>query len=78
MQEKSKSIDENDLKPGFWTIVASTLAAFIGVESNSNRIRDFKYGNIYSFIIAGIIFTIVFIICVISIVKVVVSNSGFQ
>tara|TARA_B110000444_G_scaffold197830_1_gene188828 strand:+ start:3816 stop:4043 length:228 start_codon:yes stop_codon:yes gene_type:complete len=75
MQEE---VDKNDSKPRFWTIVASTLAAFIGVQSNSNRIRDFKYGNIYSFIIAGIIFTIFFIICVVSIVQAVLNNSGFQ
>ena len=79
MAAKNKeTIDKINSKPSFWSIVASTLAAFIGVQSNPNRVRDFKYGNIYSFIVAGLIFTIVFIICVISAVNTVLSTSGMQ
>ena len=61
-------------KPGFWQIVFSTLAAFIGVQSNKNRERDFKHGNIYVFIVAGIIFTTLFIVVVISVVRLVIGN----
>lgn len=74
MQKKREGFNEVQSKPNFWTIVLSTLAAFIGVQSNRNRARDFKYGNIYSFIIAGVIFTIIFIICVTSVVRSVLNN----
>jgi hypothetical protein len=66
--------DEN--KPNFWQIVFSTLAAFFGVQSNKNRERDFKYGNIYVYIVSGLIFTIVFIFTVSSVVKLVLHNAG--
>jgi len=74
MQNKREKFNKVQRKSNFWTIVLSTLAAFIGVQSNRNRARDFKYGNIYSFIIAGVIFTIIFIICVTSVVRSVLNN----
>ncbi|MFT7300633.1 MAG: hypothetical protein ACI89Z_001094, partial [Porticoccus sp.] len=58
-QDINKSNDEK--KPNFWQIVLSTLAAFLGVQSNKNRERDFKYGNIYVYIVSGLIFTTIFI-----------------
>lgn len=67
---------EDEKKPNFWQIVFSTLAAFLGVQSNKNRERDFKYGNIYVYIVSGLIFTIIFIFTVISVVKLVLHNTG--
>ncbi|WP_461515980.1 DUF2970 domain-containing protein [Porticoccus sp.] len=69
--------DQDDgQKPGFWQIVFSTLAAFLGVQSNKNRERDFKHGNIYVYIVSGLIFTVVFIFCVITVVRLVLKSSG--
>ncbi len=76
MLKKDPTLDQADEKPNFWAIVASTLAAFIGVQSNRNRIRDFKYGNIYSFIVSGLVFTVIFIFCITSVVKWVLNSSG--
>ena len=76
MQKKSDYHNKNTLKPNFWTIVLSILAAFIGVQSDKNRARDFKHGNIYNFIIAGIIFTIIFIIFVTTVVSSVINNQN--
>ncbi|MDX2349883.1 MAG: DUF2970 domain-containing protein [Porticoccus sp.] len=70
----NKPEDEN--KPNFWQIVFSTLAAFFGIQSNKNRERDFKYGNIYVYIVSGLIFTIIFIFTVVSVVKLVLHNTG--
>lgn len=61
-------------KPTFWQIVMSTLAAAFGVQSNKNRERDFTGGNIYTYIAAGIIFTVAFVIIMIIIVKTVLAN----
>ena len=61
----------NDLKPKFWSIVGSTLAAAFGVQSSKNRERDFQHGNIWIYIAAGIIFTTLFVFSVIGVVKLV-------
>lgn len=50
-----------DNKPGIIQIALSTIAAAFGVQSNKNRERDFSGGNIYSYIIAGVIFTALFV-----------------
>ncbi len=48
-------------KPGFWAVVTSTLAAAFGVQSRRAQERDFQHGNIWSYIIAGVAFTLLFI-----------------
>lgn len=70
MEREEKSVQ----KPTFWQIVASTLAAAFGVQSSKNRERDFTGGNIYTYIAAGVIFTVVFVIVMVIIVKTVLSN----
>ena len=50
-------------------MVLSTLAAAIGVQSKGNQERDFQHGNIWVFIAAGIIFTLLFILTVYAVVK---------
>jgi hypothetical protein len=65
---------ETAKKPTFWQIVASTLAAAFGVQSSKNRERDFTGGNIYTYIAAGVIFTVIFVVTIILVVKTVLSN----
>ncbi len=65
-----------DSKPGFWAIVASTLAAAFGVQSNKNRERDFKHGNFWVFVAAGLIFTLLFIATVMTIVRLVLRGAA--
>ncbi len=67
---------DNHKKPNFWQIVLSTLAAFLGVQSSKNRERDFKHGNIYVYVVSGLIFTIIFIFTVVSVVRLVLHNAG--
>ena len=47
--------------PNLLQVVGSVLAAGFGVQSRKNRERDFKQGNLKTFVIAGIIFTALFI-----------------
>ncbi|WP_460227840.1 DUF2970 domain-containing protein [Aurantivibrio infirmus] len=56
-------------KPNFFQIVLSTLAAAFGVQSKKNLERDTKHGNISHYIVAGIIFMILFVLTVSFIVK---------
>lgn len=58
-------------KPGFFSIVRSTLAAAIGVQSSKNRERDFAQGSPLPYIAAGIIFTVLFILTVVTVVHLV-------
>lgn len=75
MNEKTKPTESQE-KPGFIDIVKSTLAGAVGVQSTSNRERDFKHGSIKTFAIAGIIFTVLFIGAVVGVVKLVLSQLG--
>ena len=61
-------------KPGFFTVLLSTAAAAFGVQSQRNRERDFKHGNIWVFAVAGIVFTILFILIVFAVVQGVLST----
>ena len=57
----------------FKQIFQSTLAAAFGVQSHKNRVHDFEEGNAGWFILAGIIFTVVFIFTVLTVVNLVVA-----
>ena len=57
----------------FKQILQSTLAAAFGVQSHKNSVQDFEEGNAGWFILAGIIFTVVFISIVLTVVNLVVT-----
>ena len=68
--------DEPEQRPlTFWEVLGSTLAAAIGVQKKVNKERDFTRGNPLHFIIAGIIFTTVFVLAVVLVVKLVLSSA---
>ncbi|TNE76891.1 MAG: DUF2970 domain-containing protein [Gammaproteobacteria bacterium] len=70
------SDQDKEQKPGFWQVVFSTLAAFLGVQSNKNRERDFKHGNFLAYVVSGLIFTVIFIFTVITVVRMVLQSRG--
>ena len=55
-------------------VAASVFAAGLGVQSSKNRERDFKQGRIGTFIVAGLVFTVLFIGTVYTVVSLVLSN----
>jgi hypothetical protein len=57
-------------------IMKSVGAAMIGVQSDSNRERDFEKGKPAHFIIAGVIFVIIFLLTLATIVSSVLESSG--
>jgi hypothetical protein len=59
----------------FWQVVFSTLAAAFGVQSSRNRERDFTHGKALHFIVAGIVFTMLFVIAMVVIVNLVLSGA---
>lgn len=72
--EDNKQNQGSPKKPGVWAIIMSTLAAAIGVQSDKNRERDFQHGSFYPFIIAGIIFTVLFVLGAVLLVNIVLAN----
>ena len=57
----------------FKQILRSTLAAAFGVQSQQNRAKDFEEGNAGWFILAGMVFTVIFIFTVLTVVNLVVT-----
>lgn len=76
IQENTPHSNEELKSPSFLQIILSTFAAAFGVQTNANRERDFKGGNIYTYIAAGVIFTVIFVAIVAILVKTILANAG--
>lgn len=48
-------------KPTITQVIKSVLAAALGVQSDENRQKDFEKGSLSTYIIAGVIFTVLFV-----------------
>lgn len=59
-----------------WQVMKSTIAAAFGVQTEAARQRDFSAGNAGTFIIAGFVFTAVFVAILVLIVTLVLSQVG--
>ena len=61
-------------KPSLFQVVGSVVAAAFGVQSSANRERDFAgCGSATPYIIAGVVFTVVFIMAIIGVVRLVLA-----
>ena len=56
---------------GFWAMLQSVLAAAFGVQSGKNRSRDFSRGKPSHFLLLGVLFTGVFVLLLLALVKLV-------
>ncbi len=52
-------------KPTITDVFKSVFSAFIGVQSEENRKKAFENGSLSSYIIAGLIFTALFVVIII-------------
>ena len=59
--------------PTFLQVVGSVFAAMVGLQSSKNRERDFSRGNLKVYIVGGMIFTILFILTLLSIIRIILS-----
>ena len=74
-----KKIPENGdekIRITFGQLLLSTFSAFIGIQSNANRERDFKHGKISHFILIGLLFGLVFIFTIVGVVNIVLNLAG--
>lgn len=74
MEKKKQQQQEESL--ALWEVFQGILAMFIGVQSEKNRERQFKYGKLHQFIIVGIIITALFLIHIVLLVKFVLHWAG--
>lgn len=70
-KQSTTQAPEEEQKYSAGDLLKSTLSAAIGVQTNANREKDFKQGNIKTFVFAGIIFTVLFIGSVLTVVNLV-------
>ena len=62
----------------FWQLLKSTFSAFLGVQSDANRERDFTQGKMSHFIWMGLLFGLVFVLTIIGVVQLVLHFTGNQ
>jgi hypothetical protein len=58
-------------KPTIIQVVKSVIAAAIGVQSSENRKNDFEQGSLITYVVVGVIFTLIFIGMIVFIVSLV-------
>ncbi len=63
----------NKPAPSLWQVTKSVFAAFLGVQSSKNYQRDFSYGKPSQYIIIGLIGVLLFILTIVSVVRIVLS-----
>ena len=68
--------DKGGRPPGILQVIQSTLAAAFGVQTQEARERDFTRGRPLHYIIAGAVFTVLFILVLVLIVRLVLRSAG--
>jgi len=71
LDDKDKYSDDDGRQLSFWELVKSTSSAFLGVQSNANRERDFKRGKLSHFIWMGLLFGMLFVLTLVGVVQLV-------
>ena len=66
----------NSGRPKILQVVGSVLAAAFGVQSEKNRERDFAGGSAATFIVVGVIATVLFVLALYGLVKLVISSAS--
>ncbi len=75
MDQSDKSGEESR-ELTFFDTFKSTAMAFLGVQSNSNRERDFRHGKMSHFIWMGLILGLAFVLTLVGVVQVVLHFAG--
>lgn len=66
--------DEPVKKPNNLQVAFSVMAAAFGVQTETNRQRDFSQSSPMPYIIGGLIFTVVFVLSLIGVVMLVLPD----
>ena len=71
LNDSEESAAEHETQLSFWQLLKSTFSAFLGVQSNANRERDFKHGKMSHFIWMGLLFGLLFVLTLVGVVQLV-------
>lgn len=69
-------MSEKEHNVGIMQVIKSVSASMFGVQSSKNRERDFTRGKPVHYIIAGLVFTLLFILTLVGVVKLVLHLAG--
>lgn len=72
--DKNEPVNSRQKSPGVLKILQSVLAGFLGVQSDKRRHEDFSSQSPWPYIIAGIIFTVGFVVTLVVVVKLVLAG----
>jgi len=78
LDQPEDSSTEEQTHLSFWQLLKSAMSAFIGVQSNANRERDFKHGKLSHFIWMGLLFGLTFVLTLVGVVQLVLYFTGNQ
>ncbi|MGB4248204.1 MAG: DUF2970 domain-containing protein [Pseudohongiellaceae bacterium] len=70
-KNESSSGDQEPARIPFWRMMLSVMQASFGVQNKKNKERDFSSGSITGFVVAALIFTAVFVLVIVSVVRMV-------
>lgn len=62
---------EAEEKLPFWRMMLSVIQASFGVQNKKNKERDFEKGSVKGFVAAALIFTVLFVLTLVTVVAVV-------
>jgi hypothetical protein len=71
---KHQILESKKDKIPFWRVVLSVIQASFGVQSRENRERDFKQGSWLPYVVAALLFTAVFVVTLVFIVRTVLAG----
>lgn len=70
-RDESSSSNDEPAKIPFWRMMLSVIQASFGVQNKKNKERDFSSGSITGFVVAALIFTAVFVLLIVGVVRMV-------
>ncbi|MBU2098702.1 MAG: DUF2970 domain-containing protein [Gammaproteobacteria bacterium] len=71
-QKSTEHSNADEEKLSFWQMMLSVFQASFGVQNQKNKERDFAKGSVKGFIAAALIFTVLFVLTIVTVVSVVV------
>ncbi len=75
-QQQQQTLANSNSKgssPSMWQLVISVFGAAFGVQTEATRQRDFNSSSPLPYIIAGLIFTVLFVLTIIGVVSLVLA-----
>lgn len=70
-QDEIQNAEDKPRTVPFWRVMLSIMQGAFGVQNRKNRERDFTSGSIKGFVVAALVFTVVFVLVLVTVVRMV-------